>query len=322
MTVRDADGLAASPPRPSRAPRGSLVPLVTPFKEGAIDEEAFRALVDWQIESGTHGLVIGGTTGEPAALSPQERRRVLQVAVQQAAGRVPVIAGTGSANLDETLALTAFAADVGADAVLVVVPYYVRPTQEGLYAYFREVARHSRLPVILYNIPGRAAQNLEVDTLLRLRRDCPTIVGVKEANKDFEQAVRILARCDPDFAVYSGVEMLCFPLLALGGAGYVSATGNVAPAELARMYELAVQGRWEEARAIHHRLVPLNEALFLETNPVPAKTALAMMGRIRPEVRMPLAPMQPANRRRLEEVLAALGLVGPGASVAKGAPAG
>ena len=300
---------AGSPARPGpHRLRGSLVPLVTPFRDGAVDEPAFLELIDWHIRSGSHGIVVGGTTGEPAALSPSERRRLIELAVKAAAGRIPVVAGTGTNNLQETLELTRFAAEAGADAVLVVVPYYVRPTQEGLLRYFEAVAAASPLPVILYNIPGRAAQNLEVETILRLRERCPNIVGVKEANKDFEHVVRLLARCDPDFAVYSGVEMLCFPVLALGGAGFVSATGNVVPAELARMYELAAAGRWEQARAIHQRLVPLNEALFLETNPAPVKAALALMGRIRPEVRLPLAPVQPSTLRRLADVLRQLGL--------------
>lgn len=289
--------------------KGSLVPLVTPFRDGAFDEQAFEALIDWQIESGSHGIVVGGTTGEPASLSHAERRLILRTAVRRVGGRVPVVAGTGTHNLDETLELTRFAGQVGADAVLVVVPYYVRPTQEGLFRYFREVARASELPVILYNIPGRTAQNLEVETILRLRSECPNIVGVKEANRDFEQVVRLLSSADPGFLVYSGVEMLSFPLLAVGGAGYVSATGNVAPGELARMYDLAARGQWEQARAIHHRLVPLNEVLFIETNPVPVKTALAMMGRIRPEVRLPLAPMQPQHVERLRSVLMRLGLL-------------
>ncbi|MDQ7829779.1 MAG: 4-hydroxy-tetrahydrodipicolinate synthase [Armatimonadota bacterium] len=289
--------------------RGSLVPLVTPFRDGQIDHAAFDDLIEWQIASGTHGLVIGGTTGEPTSLSLEEREFLIERAVRRVRGRVPVIAGTGTNNLDETLRLTAFARRAGADAVLVVVPSYVRPSQEGLYRYFSAVAAAADLPVILYNIPGRTAMNLDVETMARLADAHRNIVGVKEANKDFEHITRVFHRLGSRLAVYSGIELFCFPLLALGGAGHVSATGNVLPREVARLYDLAAAGRWEEARELHTYLVPMNEALFLETNPVPAKTALGLMGRIRPEVRPPLAPLGPASEARLRAVLEQYGLL-------------
>jgi 4-hydroxy-tetrahydrodipicolinate synthase len=297
--------------------RGSIVPLVTPFCDGRVDEAALAALIEWQIASGSHGIGVTGSTGEPAALSLAERERVIALAVETARGRVPVVAGTGSANFEETLHLTRFARRVGADAALVVTPYYTRPGQEGLYRYFRALAEATDLPIILYNIPGRTATNLEPETTARLARDCPTIVGIKESNKDLEHICRVMHRCGPTFAVYSGIELLCFPVLALGGAGYVSATGNVLPREVARLYDLVVAGQWEEARQLHYHLLPMNDVLFIETNPVPVKTALGLMGRIRPEVRPPHAPLAPQHEARLREVMAGYGLLPEGA----GAPA-
>ena len=292
--------------------RGSLVPLVTPFHHGQFDEARFQQLVEWQIESGSHGLVIAGTTGEPSALSLEEREHVLETAVKHVRRRVPVLAGTGTNNHAETLRLTRFAKRIGADAALVVVPYYVRPSQEGLYRYFRTIADEVDIPIVIYNIPGRTAVNMEPATIARLARDCRNIIGVKEANKDFEHVNRVLHLCGRTFLVYSGIELLCFPMLAVGGAGHVSATGNVLPREVAQLYDLAASGRWDAARELHSHLLPMNEALFLETNPVPVKTVLGLMGKIDPEVRLPLAPMSPENLDRLRQVMAAYGLPGGG----------
>ena len=292
--------------------RGSLVPLVTPFHHGQFDEARFQQLVEWQIESGSHGLVIAGTTGEPSALSLEEREHVLETAVKHVRRRVPVLAGTGTNNHAETLRLTRFAKRIGADAALVVVPYYVRPSQEGLYRYFRSIADEVDIPIVIYNIPGRTAVNMEPATIARLARDCRNIIGVKEANKDFEHVTRVLHLCGRTFLVYSGIELLCFPMLAVGGAGHVSATGNVLPREVAQLYDLAASGRWDAARELHYHLLPMNEALFLETNPVPVKTVLGLMGKIDPEVRLPLAPMSPENLDRLRQVMAAYGLPGGG----------
>jgi len=289
--------------------RGSLVPLITPFRDNMIDENRFDDLLEWQVESGSHGVVIGGTTGEPAALSLEEREFLVERAVRVVRRRLPVVAGSGTNNLEETLRLTAAAARAGADAILVVVPYYIRPSQEGLYRYFRTVAESVDLPVILYNIPGRTAVNLEAATIARLARDVRNIIGVKEANKDFEHINRVFHLAPPGFLVYSGIEMFCFSLLALGGAGHVSATGNVLPREVARLYTLAAAGRWDEARELHNYLLPMNEILFIDTNPVPVKTALGLMGRITPDVRPPLAPLAPENTERLHTVLARYGLL-------------
>jgi 4-hydroxy-tetrahydrodipicolinate synthase len=289
--------------------RGSLVPLVTPFRRGQLDEARLEHLIEWQIESGSHGLVVAGTTGEPSALSPEEREHLIETAVHRVRRRVPVVAGTGTNNTAETLRLTRFARRVGADAALVVVPYYVRPSQEGLYRHFRTVADEVDIPIILYNIPGRTAANLEPATIARLARDCRNIIGVKEANKDFEHVNRVLHLCGRGFLVYSGIELLCFPMLAIGGAGHVSATANVLPREVAQLYDLAASGRWEAARELHYHLLPMNDALFLETNPVPVKTALGLMGRIDPEVRPPLAPMSAEGQAQLREVLERYGLL-------------
>jgi len=289
--------------------RGSIVPLVTPFRGGQLDEQALTDLIDWQIDGGSHGISVTGTTGEPSALTTAERERVIEIAVEAVNKRVPFIAGTGSNNFDETLHLTRFAQTAGADAVLLVTPYYNRPSQEGLYRHFKAVANAVDLPTILYNIPGRSAVNLEIDTVARLRESCPNIIGIKESNKDFEHINRLLGRMGRDFLVYSGIELLCFPILAIGGAGYVSATGNVLPRDVARLYDLVAAGKWQAAQDLHYDLMPLNDAMFIEINPVPAKTALGLMGKISPEVRLPLAPLSEENETKLREVLARYGLI-------------
>jgi len=290
--------------------RGSIVPLITPFRDGDLDEAALADLVDWQIASGSHGISVTGTTGEPSALTRAERERVIAVTAEAVNCRVPFVAGTGSNNLDETLHLSKFAQRVGVDALLVVVPYYIKPSQEGLYRYFKRVAAEIDMPLILYNIPGRSAVNLEINTVARLREDCPNIIGIKEANPDFSHITRLLGRLGRDFLVYSGIELLCFPILAIGGAGYVSATGNILPQEVAQLYDLTAAGKWQEAQDLHYHLMPLNDVVFIEINPVPVKTALGIMGKISPEVRLPLAPLIPENEDRLRQVLAMYGIEG------------
>lgn len=291
--------------------RGSIVPLVTPFRNGALDEGALRALIEWQIASGSHGISVGGTTGEATSLSLWERERLIQVAVDGAARRVPVVAGVGSSHHEETLHLAQFAERVGADALLVLVPFHVRPTQAGLFQHFRAVARATDLPVIVYNIPGRTAVNLEVETLLRLRRACPNIVGVKEANKDFEHVTRVLHRCGRDFLLLSGIELLCYPMLTIGASGSISATANLVPDRVARMHDLWFAGDWRGALALHYELLPLNEVLFIETNPGPVKYALSLLGKIAPEIRLPLVLPSEENRQRIRSVMAHYGLWEP-----------
>ncbi|WPD18577.1 2,4-dihydroxyhept-2-ene-1,7-dioic acid aldolase [Thermaerobacter composti] len=301
--------MARTAPRDAARLKGSIVPLVTPFRpDGAIDEKALVDLIEWQIDSGSHGISVCGTTGEPSALSLEEREQVMELAARTIRGRVAFVPGTGTNNLDETLRLTRFAAKLGADAALVIVPYYNRPSQEGLYRYFRRLADAVDLPLILYNIPGRTAVNLEPATMARLRRDCPNIIGVKESNKDFEQVSKVLHACGRDFHVYSGIELLCYPMLAMGGVGHFSATANVLPREVAALYDHVAAGRWREAIDLHYHLLPMNEALFLETNPGPVKWVLGQLGRIHPVYRPPLCEPSPANQERLRRVMASYGL--------------
>lgn len=301
---------------PRQRLRGSIVPMVTPFSpDGAFDEKALANLIDFQIENGSHGISVCGTTGEPSSLSIEEREHVMEVAHRAVKGRVPFVPGTGSTNFDETIRLTKHAQKLGADAALVIVPYYNRPSQEGLYQHFRTVAAATDLPVIIYNIPGRTAVNMEPATMARLKRDCRNIIGVKESNKDFEHVSRVLYLCGRDFLVYSGIELLCYPMLAIGGAGHVSATANLMPREVADLYNLVAAGKWQEAMDLHYRLLPLNDALFLETNPGPLKYCLGLMGKISPTLRLPLVLPSEQNQARLRQVLKDFGLLPAGVTV-------
>lgn len=290
--------------------KGSIVPLVTPFdEEGRFDEQTFQRLIDFQIESGSHGISCTGTTGEPSSLSLEEREYVIETAVRHVGGRVPVVPGTGTNNYEETLRLTRHAGRLGADAALVIVPYYNRPSQEGLYRYFRALADEVDIPIIIYNIPGRTATNMEPSTVARLRRESKNIIGIKESNKNFEQVSWVLHLSGRDFLVYSGIETLCYPMLCLGGAGHVSATANLLPREVARLYDLTAAGRWEEARELHYQLLELNDVLFVETNPGPLKYAMGLAGMIHPRLRPPLCEPSPENREKIRTVLAKYGLL-------------
>jgi 4-hydroxy-tetrahydrodipicolinate synthase len=291
---------------------GSIAPLVTPFdSDGAFDENALKDLVEWQIEGGSHGISVTGTTGEPSSLTLEEREHVMSVAAEAVAGRVPFVPGTGTNNLEETVMLTRAAADMGADAALVIVPYYNRPSQEGLYRYFCALADEVDLPIIVYNIPGRTAVNMSPTTMARLKQDRSSVIGVKESNKDFEHVSKVIFECGRDFLVFSGIELLCYPMLAIGGAGHISATANVFPREVADLYNHAAGGRWAEALDLHYRLLPMNEALFLETNPGPLKWVLGRLGRIEPHLRLPLCEPSPENQKKLEDTLARYGLLTP-----------
>ncbi len=290
--------------------RGSIVPLVTPFTaDGAFDEDTFVRLIEWQIESGSHGLSVTGTTGEPSALSIDERERVMDMAARVIRGRLPFVPATGTNNYDETLRLTRAAERMGADAALVIVPYYNRPSQEGLYRYFRALAGQVDLPLVIYNIPGRTAVNMAPATMARLRRDCPSIVGVKESNKDFEHVSKVIHACGRDFLVYSGIELLCYPMLAIGGAGHVSATANILPREVADLYNHVAAGRWAAAIDLHYHLLPLNDVLFLETNPGPLKWAMGRLGRINPYLRLPLCEPSAEHQAAIEATLTDYGLL-------------
>ncbi len=285
--------------------RGSIVPIITPFDgDGRIDEGTLERLIDWQIASGSHGISVTGTTGEPSALSLDERRQMLDLGKNAVDSRVPFVPATGTNNIEETIDLTRYAERLGVDAALVIVPYYNRPSQEGLFRYFRAVAGQVGLPIIIYNIPGRTATNMAPETMARLREACPNIIGVKESNKDFEHTSKVLHTCGRDFLVYSGIELLCYPMLAIGGVGHVSATANILPREVAALYDLVVAGRWQEAMDLHYRLLPINEALFLETNPGPLKWAMGELGWITPNYRLPLCEPSPANQERIRAALA------------------
>ncbi|MGF1506243.1 MAG: 2,4-dihydroxyhept-2-ene-1,7-dioic acid aldolase [Anaerolineae bacterium] len=288
---------------------GSIVPVVTPFREGQVDYDGLQRLIDWHIENGAHGISVAGTTGEPSSLSIDERKQVIKAAHEAVGGRVPFVPGTGSTNHAETLAHSAWAQEVGADALLVICPYYNRPSQEGLFRHFDAVAKSVDLPVILYNIPGRTAVNLGIETVARLREANPNVIGIKESNKDFEHINRLLRTLGRDFLVYSGIELLCYPILAIGGAGYVSATANLLPGKVADLWNHFAAGRIQQAQDLHFELMTLNDAIFMEINPVPVKTGLGMMGLISDEVRLPLSPLSPENREKLRGILIDYGII-------------
>ena len=261
---------------------GSIAPVMTPFHaNGDVDNASLTNLIRWQLASGSHGISIGGSTGEPSSQSIAERASAIQLAARVIDDRVPFVPGTGTAKLAETLELTSLAQDAGADAALIITPYYARPTQEALYVWYKTVAEEfPNLPIIIYNVPSRTAVDIAPETVARLFRDIDNIVGIKETTKDFEHFSRVMQLCGPDLLVWSGIELLCLPLLALGGVGYISATSNIAPVAHAQMYEAWVAGEVERAREIHYGLHPLVDLLFVETNPAPGKWLLAQRGLI------------------------------------------
>ncbi|HLU54142.1 MAG TPA: 4-hydroxy-tetrahydrodipicolinate synthase [Pseudonocardia sp.] len=288
--------------------RGSIAPLVTPFTDGGeVDHEGLRTLVRWQLTAGTHGISLGGSTGEPSAQSIAERAAAIRTVADEVGDRVPFVPGTGSAKLDETLELTAAARDAGADAVLVITPYYARPTQEALYAWYSTVAREfPDLPIVAYNVPSRTAVEIAPETVARLHRDHDNFVGIKETTKDFEHFSRVLHAAGPDLIVWSGIELLCLPLLPLGGSGFVSALANIAPAAVAEMYDAWVAGATERARDIHFAVHPLVDLLFVETNPAPAKWLMKQRGLIASDhVRPPLVPLTEAGQEKVRALAAA-----------------
>ena len=291
---------------------GSITPLPTPFTDGggSVDTAAIRRLVEFQIANGTHGLSSTGTTGEPTSLSFEERKLVIRTVVEAASGRLPVLAGTGSNWTEESVELSKYARDVGADGILAVAPYHVKPSQPGLFEHYTRIARAVEdLPMMLYNIPGRAAVNIEPETQKRIRDACPNVFGIKEANPDFLQVSWDLKVVGRDWGVYSGIETLCFPMLAVGGAGHVSATANVAPRELADLYELVRAGRFREAQDLHFQMLELNHVLFLETNPGPLKFLLGQMGLIEPALRLPLVQPSEANQKTIVQVAREYGIL-------------
>ncbi|MBY8909157.1 2,4-dihydroxyhept-2-ene-1,7-dioic acid aldolase [Salinicoccus roseus] len=288
--------------------RGSICPVITPFKaNGDIDFEKQAELIEYQLENGTHAISVTGTSGEPSSLTTEERVQVMENAMKAIDGRVPFAPGTGSVNHDETMYLTKKAEEMGADAAMVIVPYYNKPNQEALYQHFKTVADSVDLPIIIYNIPGRTAQNMTVQTMARLVKDCPNIVGAKESNKDFEHVNRVMLHCGRDFLLYSGIELLCYPMLAIGGAGSISATANVEPAKVAEMHDAWEAGDIKRAQDLHFELMNLNDVLFKDTNPAPVKAALGMMGMIEPVLRMPMGLPSEELQEEIKETLVEYG---------------
>jgi 4-hydroxy-tetrahydrodipicolinate synthase len=290
--------------------RGCATALVTPFTaDGAIDEAALTRLIEYQLSGGVKLLVPCGTTGESATMTEEEDQRVIKRAIELARGRAHVIAGTGSNSTAVAIDNSRIARDLGADAVLVVAPFYNKPTQQGLYAHFRAIAEAVDLPIVIYNVPGRTSCNISADTTLRLARDCENIAAVKEASGNLSQIMEILRERPDGFRVLSGDDALTFPMIALGADGLISVASNEAPELMARMVDLALDGKWSEARELHYRLLPLMEVNFIESSPGPVKAGLAMMNLIEENYRLPLVPIAEKSRAQLRVVLAELGLL-------------
>jgi len=289
---------------------GSYAALVTPFdREGRLDEDAYRGLIRRQLKAGTRGLVPCGSTGEAATLMHEEYRRAIEIACDESRGEVPVIAGVGANATWKAVESAREAESLGADALLVLAPYYNKPTQEGIYQHFRAVARESRLPIVVYNIPGRTGVNILPKTLARLAKDFPTIVAVKEAAGSLDQVSEILTLTQPGFTVLSGDDSLTVPMMAVGARGVVSVVANVAPKETQALCAAALRGDYKKAAALHLKLFPLIKSLFVETNPIPVKAALALMGACRSEPRLPLTPLSDENRPALKKALKEFGLI-------------
>ncbi len=296
---------------------GANVAIVTPFKNGMLDEVSLRNLIDFQIENGTHGIVPCGTTGESPTLTVEEHERVIEITVEHVNKRVSVIAGTGSNNTAEAIALTRFAKRAGADGALMITPYYNKPSQAGLYSHFEKVAKTVDIPIVLYNVPGRTGSSIDPDTVSKLSK-IDNIVGIKEASGSMKQVTDIIARCGSDFAVLSGEDYLTFPLICVGGKGVISVVSNVEPKGMADLCNLALGGKLQEAQHIFYKLLSLCHILFIETNPVPVKAALTMMGKIPSgELRLPLVQLSEANQERLRKEIEACGLIPKAAKKAK-----
>jgi 4-hydroxy-tetrahydrodipicolinate synthase len=288
--------------------KGSFVALITPFKNGHVDEKAFQDLVDWQIKEGTHGLVPCGTTGESPTLSHDEHHRVIELCIEAAAHRVPVVAGTGSNSTEEAISLTKHAKQAGADGALVVSPYYNKPTQEGLYQHFKAIAEASDFPVIVYNIPPRCIVDISVETMARLAK-VRNIVGVKEATGDVTRFTRHRREIGADFVQLSGDDALALAQMAHGGMGCISVTANIAPRQLSEFQNACLAGDFAKARTIHDRLSPLHESLFGETSPSPVKYAASLLGKCSPKVRLPLVEPQEATKQRVRDAMTGAGLL-------------
>jgi 4-hydroxy-tetrahydrodipicolinate synthase len=287
---------------------GSMVALVTPFKEGKVDWQSLEALVDFHIQNGTNGIVPCGTTGESATLDHKEHHEVIERVIKAVNKRIPVIAGTGSNSTTEAVALTKEAEKAGADGALMISPYYNRPTQEGIYQHYKKVASEVGIPIIVYNIPGRTGSKIEPETLARLA-EIKNVAGVKEATGSVDQAIDVIRLCGGNLAVYSGEDSLTFSLMALGGKGVISTVANIAPKEMSELTNACLDGKWGRGRDLQLKLVPLIRSVFIETNPIPIKTALALMGKCSGELRLPLTPMSEGNLKTLRKTMSDFALL-------------
>ncbi|NLW18237.1 MAG: 4-hydroxy-tetrahydrodipicolinate synthase [Candidatus Cloacimonetes bacterium] len=283
--------------------QGSYVALVTPFKDGGIDYSALEGLLEFHVENGTHGILLLGTTAETAALASDEKEALLLFALQKINKRVPVMIGTGSHNFKQSLAATRRAKELGADSALIITPYYIKPTQNGMYQYFKAIADEVDIPIVVYNVPGRTGVNINSATMVKLAHDCPNIAGVKEASGNIAQATEIIRDAPQSFSLMSGEDALNLPLMSIGGKGCISVTANVAPKLMSTHMESCLAGDYATAAKQHRDLQKLNWAMFIETNPIPAKESLHMMGKIGLEFRLPICPLQDANREILRKVL-------------------
>lgn len=296
---------------------GSYPPLITPFRQGRVDFKKFAELAERQVQEGSHGVVITGTTGEPSSLTIDERSELVKIAVEAIAGRIPVVAATGSQSFAETVELTTRAEKAGADAVLVVTPYYIKPSQQGLVEYFVSVGQRTGLPLLIYHIPGRAAVSVKTATVARIAERIPNLAGMKHAANDLELLTELLAELGPEFRIFCGLEALSLPMLVVGASGLMNAVSNLAPARVAALYEAVAQGDLRRARQMHFELFELNQSIFLDTNPIPLKY---MMGRIGlldcPELRLPLVPIGGEQAKILDQVLIRAALLQPAASKA------
>ncbi|MDP1852717.1 MAG: 4-hydroxy-tetrahydrodipicolinate synthase [Candidatus Omnitrophota bacterium] len=289
--------------------KGSMTAIVTPFKNSKLDEKKLKELIEFQIKNGTSGIVPCGTTGESPTLSMAEHERVIEITIEKVNKRVLVIAGTGANSTEEAIILTKHAERAGADASLQVSPYYNRPTQKGLYEHFKAIASSVDIPIILYNIASRTGVNIEPETIARLAKDCENIVGVKEASGSLDQMSRIKLLCPENFVLISGDDSLTLPLLAIGGCGIISVVSNIVPRDVATLVSEFEKGHIKKAQNMHYKLLPLIKAVFLETNPIPIKTAMGLLGMCEPDLRLPLCPMSPENLEKLKKALKEYGLL-------------
>lgn len=288
---------------------GAYTALVTPFQDGKIDEDRFRAHIEWQITEGIHGLVPCGTTGESATLTHDEHKEAIRICVDQANKRVPVLAGAGSNNTKEAIHLTQFAKEAGADGVLLISPYYNKPTQEGIYQHFKHIADTITIPMVLYNVPGRTGSNIMPSTVARLHKDIPQIVGIKEATGNLIQVSDLIEQCGTSLNVLSGDDFTLLPLLSIGGAGVISVVSNLLPNKMANLCNAWNKGDIPTARKLHFEMQPLNRAMFMESNPIPVKTALALQGKMDTDFRLPMVPLADENLEKLKAIMTDSGLL-------------